>query len=287
MKKFITILGIAAIAMMFTSCNQRRIAELEEKNQVLEQQRQEDARLQESLIQFLQEIENNLAEIRSREQMIQDVARERPRDMQQRITQDLADISALMDQNRERLNDLERVRRQLNTANANNRRLQELIDTLTRRVEEQEAQIQQLREELEAANQQIAALTTENQRITQENEQRQAQIDEQTVELNTAFFTMGTAQALRAAEVTTRRGGFIGIGRAQIIYEDAVLQNFTRIDIREFTRLETNSQRIDLITPHPTGSFRINDENPRNLVIEITNPTDFWQSSKFLVVRTR
>jgi len=287
MKKFITILSVAAIAIMFTSCNQRRIAELENENQVLQEQRQEDARLQESLIQFLQEIENNLAEIRSREQMIQDVARERPRDMQQRIAQDLADISALMDQNRERLNDLERVRRQLNTANANNRRLQELIDTYRLRVEEQEAQIQQLREQLEAANQRIAALTTENQRITQESEQRQAQIDEQTVELNTAFFTMGTAQALRAADVTTRRGGFIGIGRAQIVYEDAVLQNFTRVDIREFTRLETNSQRIDLITPHPTESFRINDTNPRNLVIEITNPTDFWQSSKFLVVRTR
>ncbi|MCL2412832.1 MAG: hypothetical protein FWC98_01690 [Bacteroidales bacterium] len=286
MKKIIT-LSIVAIAVMLTSCNRGKIAEMENEIQNLRNERHVADSLQGAFYSFLLEIENNLTEIRTREQMVADAARERPRNLQERIVQDLNEISTLMQQNRERLNDLERVRRQLRAANVETRRLQELIDSLTRRVEEQEAQIAELQEQLKQANLRIETLTTENQMLTEEGERMQAQIDQQTVDLNTAFFTMGTSQTLRANGVITQRGGFIGIGRTQIINDDAALQNFTRIDIREFTRLETNSQRIDLITPHAPGSFRINNEDPRNLIIEITNPAEFWKSSKFLVVRTR
>jgi len=288
MKKF-TIISIAAIAFALTSCdfNANRTAELEKELENLRNERHIADSLQNVFYDFLLEIEGNLTEIRTRERIVQDAARERPRNLQERIVQDLADISALMEQNRARLNDLERIRRQLRTANADVTRLTELIESLQARVEEQEEQIRELQEQLNIATQRIETLTAENVMITEESERRQAVIDQQTIDLNTGFYTIGTMQALRESGIITQRGGFIGIGRTNMINEEAAAQNFTRIDVREFIRLETNAQRIEIVTPHPAGSFRINNEDTRNLVIEITDPSTFWTSSRFLVVRTR
>ena len=286
MKK-LTILSMTTLAMVFVSCNQNRITELETDLQNLRNERHIADSLQNKFYDFLNEIENNLAEIKTRERIVSAAASERPRNLQEKIIQDLADISDLMERNRARLNELESLRRQLRAANVNTQGLQEMIDSLTRRVEEQEEQIRDLQERLRVANERIEVLVTENRQIAEDNERKQARIDEQITELNTGFYTMGTTQSLRESGVITQRGGFIGIGRTRTINEEAALQSFTRIDIREFKRLETNSERIEVITPHPAESFRINNSDPKNLVIEITNPAVFWKSSKFLVVRTR
>ena len=285
--KNLMIFGVVAIAVVFASCNQNKIAEMENELDNLRSEKHLADSLQNEFYRFLNEIENNLSEIKQKERIISDVASERPRNLQDKIRHDLAEIGDLMEKNRARLNELENVRRQLRAANVNTQRLQEMIDSLTRRVEEQEAQIRELQERLRVANERIEVLTTENRQITEDNERKQAKIDEQIVELNTGYYTMGTAAALREAGVITQRGGFIGIGRTRTINEEAALRNFTRVDIREFKRLETNSERIEVVTPHPAESFRIDNSNPKNLVIEITNPAVFWKSSKFLVIRTR
>jgi DNA repair exonuclease SbcCD ATPase subunit len=287
MKKLI-VLGVAAIVIMFTTgCNRNQIAQLESELLALRTEKEIADSLQNQFYDFLNEIEANLAEIRSREQMISQATRERPQNVKDKILQDLADISDLMVQNRTRLGEMESLRRRLREANVNTERLQTMINNLEARIAQQEAQIKELQEQLRIANERIEALRAENQKISDESARRQATIDEQTISLNTAFFTMGTTRELRDNGVITQRGGFIGIGRTRTISEEAAARNFTRIDIREFKRLETNSERIEIVTPHPAESFRLNTSNPQNIVIEITNTDLFWKSSKFLVVRVR
>ena len=289
MKKILS-LSIAAVVLMLTCCNnnQNQIAELEFELQNLREERSLADSLQDEFYAFLGEIESNLSEIRSKERMLAQAARgERPQSVQQKILQDLADISQLMDNNRRRLAEIENLRRQMREANVNTEQMQELIIALTARIEQQEQQIKELQDQLRIANERITELREENRIITDDNEQKRARIEEQTIELNTAYYTMGTNQELRTNGVITQRGGFIGIGRTSIVNEEAQAKNFTKVDIREFISLETNSERIEIITPHPTESFRLNNSNPRNIVIEITNPEVFWKSSKFLVVRTR
>jgi chromosome segregation ATPase len=285
MKKIIFL--SVAFLIVFTGCNQGKITEMENELTNLRNEKHLADSLRGAFDKFLNEIETNLAEIKTKERIISDAAGERPRSLEEKIVQDLADISDLMEKNRQRLNELEGLRRQLRAANVNVQNLQEMIDALTRRVEEQEAEIKALQEKLHVANEKIEVLVTENRQISEDNERKQAKIDEQIVELNTGFYTMGTSSALREAGVITQRGGFIGIGRTQTINQEAALSNFSKVDIREFKRLETNSERIEIITPHATESFRLNNENPKNIVIEITNPMLFWKSSKFLVVRVR
>ena len=286
MKKLI-FLGLAAFAIMLTGCNQNKIAELENEILALRTEKETAADLQDQFHQFLNEIENNLAEIKSKERFISQTTSERPKNLQEKIMQDLADINELMDKNRQRLAELDNLRRQMRAANVNTERMQELIKTLEARVAEQEEQIRELQEKLRLANQRIDVLVTENQQIAEDNLRKQTKIEEQVAALNTAYFTMGTSQDLRSRGVISQRGGFIGIGRTRTINEDAALQNFSKVDIREFKRLETNTDRIEIITPHAADSYRINNSDPKNLVIEITHPEVFWKSSKYLVVRVR
>ena len=286
MKKII-VLSIATLAIMLSGCNRGKIAEMEAEIQNLQTEKHLADSLQNQFYEFLNEIESNLSEIKTKQRMVSQAASERPRNLEETIRQDLTDISKLMDQNRQRLNELESLRRQLGAANVNAEKLQEMIDALTRRVEEQEAEIAELREQLKMANQRIEVLTEEKQVLTEDNERKQAKIEEQTIELNVAYYTLGTSASLKTAGVLTQKGGFIGIGRTNTVNEGADLRSFTKVDIRDFKRLETNSERIEIITTHSPDSYRINDENKKNLVIEITNPAAFWKSSKFLVVRVR
>jgi vacuolar-type H+-ATPase subunit I/STV1 len=286
MKKLIVI-SVAALAMMLSGCNQNKIAEMENEILSLRTEREIADSLQGKFYEFLSEIEGNLAEIKSREKLISQTTSEKPQNLQEKILQDLADISDLMTKNRNRLAELESLRRQMRAANLNTENMQEMIDALKARVAEQEEQIRELQEKLKIAHERIEVLTTENFQITEDNIKKQAKIDEQIVTLNTAYYTIGTLQSLREAGVITQRGGFIGIGKTRTINEDAALKSFTKIDIREFARLETNSDKIEIITPHAADSYKINNSDPKNLVVEITHPDVFWKSSKYFVVRTR
>jgi seryl-tRNA synthetase len=286
MKKFIFI-SVASFAILFTACNQGRITEMENELENLRNEKHLADSLQNQFYEFLNEVENNLAEIKTRERIISEKASERPQNLQEKIVQDLDDISKLMEKNRQRLNQLETLRRQLNEANVNTKKLQDMIEALERRVEQQEAEIAELRAKLKVANERIDVLVVEKQELTEDNERKQAKIDEQIVALNVGYYTIGTTQTLRAAGVITQRGGFIGIGKTNTVNDGADLSHFTKIDIRDFKRLETNSERIEIITTHAPESYRINNDDRKNLIIEITNPALFWKSSKFLVVRTR
>ncbi|MCL2682851.1 MAG: hypothetical protein FWE63_05120 [Bacteroidales bacterium] len=285
MKKLI-ILSIAALIAL-TSCNNNKVAEMESEIDALRAEKELADSLQNKFYEFLNEIEGNLAEIKVKEKIISQTTNEKPQNLQEKILQDLADISDLMEKNRKRLSELESLRRQMRTANINTKNMQEMIDSLKVRIEEQEEQIRELQEKLRIANERIDELRTENQQITEDNERKQAKIEEQIAELNTAYYTMGTAAALREAGVITQRGGFIGIGRTRTVNDEVNLKNFTKIDIREFTKLETHAERVEIITPHPHESFKLNDSDRKNIIIEITNPALFWKSSSILVVRVR
>ncbi|MDR0437741.1 MAG: hypothetical protein LBH22_05505, partial [Bacteroidales bacterium] len=221
MKKFI-ILSIAALIAL-TGCNNNKIAEMEGEIDALRTEKEIADSLQNKFYEFLNEIEGNLAEIKVKEKIISQTTSEKPQNLQEKILQDLADISDLMEKNRNRLNELESLRRQMRTANVNTKNMQEMIDSLKARIEEQEEQIKELQEKLRIANERIDDLRTENQQITDDNERKQAKIEQQIAEMNTAYYTMGTSQALREAGVITRTGGFIGIGRTNIINDEVNL----------------------------------------------------------------
>ena len=61
---------------------------------------------------------------------------------------------------------------------------------------------------------------------------------------------------------------------------------FREINIKEVAVIPFDSKRAELVTPHPAGSYvlAINDEDDVSQLI-ILDPVQFWNSSKYLVVK--
>lgn len=58
---------------------------------------------------------------------------------------------------------------------------------------------------------------------------------------------------------------------------------FDPIDIRSTDEIVLGKGKYQIITEHPTDSYKIND-NGSESVLRIDVPKDFWSLSKYLVV---
>jgi len=63
--------------------------------------------------------------------------------------------------------------------------------------------------------------------------------------------------------------------------------NFTKIDYTQISTIPVNSKKVELVTTHPDGSYKIEKNNDLVSDILITDPEKFWSASKYLVVLTK
>ena len=160
--------------------------------------------------------------------------------------------------------------------------LQRTIDNLTKQMEEKDQQLQQLRAELDAKDihimdldEKIANLNTNVNNLTAEGKQKTETINSQDKQLHSAWYVFGTKSELKE----------------QRIYVDGkVLQSnfnrdyFTKIDIRVTKEIKLYSRSAKLLTAHPSGSYTLQQDANKQYVLRITNPQQFWSTSKYLVI---
>ena len=130
MKKNSILLAIAAsigILLMATSCKTPRVKNLEAENAKLQNDIVKSDSVQIQFMNAYAEIEANLNEIKLREKMINEnsLGAESNPDMQQRIISDIVEIGKLMENNRQKLQNMESLRRQLISARSANKKLTE------------------------------------------------------------------------------------------------------------------------------------------------------------------
>ena len=76
----------------------------------------------------------------------------------------------------------------------------------------------------------------------------------------------------------------MGIGKRSAVSSDSDLQNYTKIDIRKVTEVKLSGKKIKILTSHPSGSYKLIGDAKKPTAIQINNPSEFWQKSKFLVI---
>lgn len=59
---------------------------------------------------------------------------------------------------------------------------------------------------------------------------------------------------------------------------------FTKIDIRVDKEIKLYSRSAKMLTSHPAGSYTLERNANKQYVLRITNPQQFWSTSKYLVV---
>jgi DNA repair exonuclease SbcCD ATPase subunit len=278
------------IVPFFVACNQKELKQLREQNQQLTSlAKQKDSTIND-FIESLNAIEENLEIIKEKETIISVNSENPNKSQKQKIASDLTSINNLLEQNREKIADLEK---KLNNSWFQNSKLRKLTDRLKTQLEVKETEIVALNDkvaklniEVESLNGQVTELNGTVLALNTENENKSKEIANKTEALNTAYYVCGTNKELQEKNVITKDGGFIGIGKTAVLNEDFKESEFKKIDITKITTIPVKGKKISLVTSHPTGSYKVEGTD----VVEgitILNPAEFWKSSKYLVVAVR
>ncbi len=230
------------------------------------------------------EIEENLAVIRERENLIRAAGTgDLSDDAKNRIAQDLTMIAELMEQNRQTIASL---RRQLRNSNVRIQEFENTIELLTQTIEKKDAEIIELSNQLAEKNAELSTLAGKIKDISSDLAETKEELARKDSDLHTAWYVIGTERELRSKGIVTREGGFVGIGRTRQLDSDFNAKHFSEIDIREVKNIPINQRSARLVTTHPTESYNlIGDRNIESL--EILNYKDFWMTSKHLVIIVR
>lgn len=192
-------------------------------------------------------------------------------DMEQRIMDDLAQIDALLMENKELI---AKLRKQAKGSASRLTELERTIMDLESTIGSKNAEIDSLKEQLSSANSSLATL------IDMYRDKAQM-ADMQRGELNSAHYLIGTAKELKEKGVLTQEGGVVGIGRVNKLNMSRLQEEqFTMVDITATPEIALGAKKAKLATSHPQGSYRLDGGSK----LIITDAEKFWSVSKYLVV---
>ena len=236
------------------------------------------------IVQSFNDIEDNLQTIKEKQGVISmntsgDIESESSR--RERIIEDMQMINEIMEENKKKVRDfywkINSLVKEQKVASIKLADFQKMIDKLTAMVEAKDAEIAALKNDLLSMNMSLdsLALAYDIQGFV---------VEEQAMALNTGFFCYGTFKELEEKGVITKKGGFIGIGKTEQLKQDFNTDYFTQIDITERETIDLFSKKANVLTSHPSDSYKLegDDESVDKLVI--LDPVKFWSASKYLVV---
>ncbi|MHC1778143.1 MAG: hypothetical protein AB9834_22270 [Lentimicrobium sp.] len=201
-------------------------------------------------------------------------------DQKEQINRDINLIYEMLQKNKQTIAEL---KSKLKKSNGKVTALEQMVERMSKQIEEKDVEIAQLRDQLEKMNIQIEILSTNVENLASESKAKSQTITEKTEELNTAYYVIGTKKELRDQKIITVEGGFAGIGRNKKLQEDFDRGYFTRIDITKLKSIPVMKKKASIITTHPSQSYKIFGEKTVDSIV-IKNAKDFWGASKYLVI---
>jgi len=240
-----------------------------------------------SYLESMNEIEANLDSI-ARTQLT--IAKETTdgtelkQDAKDRINFNIGVIGELLQRNSQIIEDLNK------RLSGNDKTIASLRKKILKLTEEntlKDQEIVTLKDEAGVMRNTITGLNRSVDSLNVETQQRDIIISQKTDQLQTAYWVLGTYKDLNSKKLMKKEGGFLGIGKDRVLESDLNPDAFQKVDITKFNNIPVNAKTAKLVTNHPADSYKINTD-VKGFVksIEITNPTRFWKSSKYLVIVT-
>ncbi|NLI36400.1 MAG: hypothetical protein GX416_07825 [Bacteroidales bacterium] len=201
----------------------------------------------------------------------------------QQIANDIAFITKTMNANRQRIAELQQ---KLKRSNNNSVQLQKAIESMQAELAEKGKQIESLQAELAAKNIRIQELDNavtelkgDKENLTNENQAKANTVAQQDRTINTAWYVFGTKSELKAQNILVK---------GQVLKNSNYDKSyFTQIDIRTTKEINLYAKRANLLTSHPAGSYSLEKDEKGQMVLRITNPSEFWSVSRYLVIQVR
>lgn len=289
MKRILLIAVVSVLAFSFTSCKEKELREeiavlTQENQQLREKGFEKDSTITE-FFASMNQIKENLDMIKAKQNIISEGTTDKAElksDVRASIENDLELINRLMEDNRRRINTLNRNLRESNTRLAE---FESIIALLNDNVQEKDLEIINLRDNLAKLNVSVEVLTANVDRLENENREKAQVIDQKIEQLNTAYYVMGTRKELEEKNVIDRRGGLLGMGRTTVVTSDVPRDHFTRVDLTQLKEVKIHGKNPVIISTHPQDSYKIEPMDDQTANLKINNADKFWTSTRYLVVR--
>lgn len=293
MKKHIFISAIVLIAMGLSSCveNSGKYKALQAKLDSLQVNYNVQGAELDEVFATINEIEKGLSSIResesilavqtadglevqqgSKEQLKQDVEA-----IQNAIKNYQKEIKKLQNDNRLQSS---QFKKRLAAMQKELKEKSEVIETISRQLEEKDAQIVLQTKQIATLDEVVSNLREEISSLEDEGSQLKAKVAGQELEIYSVYYIVGSKQELIEAGVMTKGGLFKSSKVSYQSEKDA----FVKIDSREISQINTNAGKAKVMSVHPKGTYAF-VENDGEMVLNISNPEEFWEQTKYLVIQ--
>lgn len=281
MKKTLTILSVALVAFMLSSCveKSKKYQQLLAEKDAIVLENNNIEKEYNAALGIISDVENNLSAIRDAEGLM--LIKNENNTQRDQLNSELIQIKEAMAINRARLDSLSEA---LNNSNKDRSYLRNTIKKLQNQIAEKEQviasmqeQIAQKDQQIEGLNTQVSNLNNDLQEITAKSDEQSRLIADQIIELNKVYYIGASKKALKEKGILT----------SKYILRDRVPTNaFTTVDKREVTEITFDTKKAKVLSSHPVNSYTlVNKDN--QVIMQITNPEQFWSVTKYLVVVTK
>ena len=231
------------------------------------------------------EIEKSMNEVTQKQKLVSTTAGgEINGSSKERILNSISDIDKMLQENKERIAALSR---KLKNSSVKIAEFEKMVLALNEQIAVKSSEIDSLNTRVLSLNNTVAELNTKVDTLTQQNSAKAQTIVDQTAKIQTAYYTKGNYKELKTKSIVIKDGGFIGLGKSEVLKQDFDRSAFTTINIMQVTDIPVAAKSVELLTNHPSDSYTLKkDQNNVVSNLVITNPEKFWSSSKYLVLLT-
>ena len=244
----------------------------------------EAASLNDSLMLLMGDIYNGLDSINMQEGLLYNISNGE-NDRRAEVRRNLSAIKERLAKNRQLLNQMEQ---RVKESGNKNSVLSKTIEQMQQRLNDQDSYIVSLENKLSLANDsivnlnaQVANKETQIQVQTEAKEAALQTLNEVDNQLNTVYYAMGTNKELKKNGLLEKKF----LGQTKVLKGDVNEGYFTKADKRTLTTIPTGAKKIKIWTNMPAGSYEEVKNEDNTITLKITNPTEFWNYSPYLVIQ--
>lgn len=272
MKKYLVIITLSFLFSCKGKKEKENVAS-DSVNQCLSNQVKEKEETIDGYIKSFNEIQDNLNQIKIKEKVVAVSSQsiELQKSNKEQIISDIQFIYDLLNKNRQALT---AMANKFNETTAKSKALQHLISNLTIQVSDQETEITNLKKTINTLKTELDLLN-----ISATKDAREAYLQTHFV-----YCAIGTFDELKSQRLITEKGGVIGIGKVTEMDPNFNKDIFSVINMYQTTEISIAANEVKLISPHPDGSYKMEDTKLKIKKLVILNPQDFWSVSKYLII---
>ncbi len=285
------VIGMAAV-LGLSSCDKKEREKLKAQADSLEYKLQERDSAFNNIMNVMADVERQIDDIKQQENLVvNNSSGDFSTNEKNEMVDDLKRINTLINDANSKVASLSS---QLENSNFELNAFKKRVQNMKTDLKDRETAITRLQEELQLKDTQIAELNTEVTSLvtrvqlqTETIEVQNQELVERENDLNTAFFAVDTERKLRDEGLITMEGGFLWIGRTTELQADVAQTKFTEVDIQNTKKFYVDSDKMEIVTEHPSDSYKLINEEGKVKYLEVTDPSKFWKISKYLVISVK